>query len=469
MTIASPAPSTRAVLLLVLMPLLALAPRTAPPSVAAPVVQTRTLDNGLRVVVEERPNSEAVGVSLTVRAGVRDDEPGRGGEVALLARVLAGGTPERPSPGALAEPIRSAGGTWSLSIDADLTHYRAFVPSDELDGALSVLSSMLRRPRLGITDTSSAAIETAGGRYYAFRDDFAQVLWPSHPAGRPSGGTATTRAAITFGDLLTTRERLFGARNIALAIVGPVQAEDVFARTAELFGTLPPGEARPLTTLAPANPDTRRRTLSTTSRQATVYMLFPTPGVLSDDAAPVALLSLLLSGPSGLLFQDVRSGHGLARNVDAFGITFSDVGAYGAYAQVQPGNVDATLTEFEDVFRRLREEPVTEATIAALRERLVGALLLARANASVRADELASTTLIAPGRLNDTVRLTPYATVTPDDMRRAAERYFAPERAVVRVFMPGQAGAAPPASPAPSPPTPSPSPTPVSRTAVQVP
>jgi zinc protease len=201
----------------------------SPAAAAADPPAVITLANGLTVIVDERPDALAIGVSLAARAGTRDDRPGRGGEMALLARALLGGTAAYPSVDRLRRPIERTGGDLELEIDPDLTRYTAVVPPGSLAVAVDTLGAMLREPRFGITDLADAVEATAAGRYSPLDDDISAALWPGHPAGRPSGGTEASRDGITYADLLALRARAFAARNLALAVSGPVSAAEVVA------------------------------------------------------------------------------------------------------------------------------------------------------------------------------------------------------------------------------------------------
>lgn len=425
-------PIAAIIMLLLTLALAGVRPSVAP---AAAPVATRTLANGLTVVVEERPNALAIGVTLAARAGTRDDAPERGGETALLARALAGGTTARPSTDDLTAGIRAVGGGFGFDIDPDLTTFTVLIPAGDLGVvvALDPLADMLLHPLFEARDVDQAVFETRLGRYTEPGNDLTTSLWPSHPAGgRPTEALADLRV----DDLLSLRERLYGARNLVIAVVGPVQSEDVFARVEERFGELAAGERRPIQPFLPDEPRAARRvTAARSEEQARVLMAFPTAGRGSPDYPALVLLGLLLNGPDGLVSLDVRSERGLARDVDTLQLTYSDVGAIIAGAAVQPGNVEPTIARFAGVFERLRTTRVSDDTLQRLRERFAGESVLARERARARAAELARTTLLGLPS-DDGAIMAALAAVTPADLQRVAARYLTPDRAIVRISSP---------------------------------
>jgi len=421
------------VLGVVLAALLLLAPRTE--MRAAGPIQVERLANGLTLVVEERPGALGIGVVLAVRAGTRDDPPGHEGETALLARMLTGGSVSRPSTLELFGPVRGTGGGVDYSVDPDLTRFAALVPAGELATAVGTLGELVRNPRFGVADAVEALDETLSGAAVDVDPDLAPVLWPEHPAGRPGTGTEESLASVTFPDLLTLHRVAYTARNMTLAVAGPVTLASVRAAAEEAFGALPSGAYRAIRPSLAAATVGERRMFPGRGEQATVLMAFATAGITSDDFAALQLITLLLSGPDGRFFADVRSDHGLARDVDAAALTFVDVGALLAFARVQPANVDAAIDRLFDVIARLAGEPLDSATLARLRERYAGELVVRRETALTRAAELASRTALGlPG--DDQRDLAALAAVTPAEIQTVVRRYLTPDRAIIHVIRP---------------------------------
>lgn len=424
--------------LLTVLPALSLSAAASPPAEAdtAPLpLQTRRLDNGLTVLVEERPDTLTVGVSLAIRAGSRDDNDERLGEVALIARALVAGTATRPSFDAVVEPLRAGGGRFGLSVSYDVTRFSVQAPATELDLALETLADIVINPRFSLAEMSGVLEDTLTGRYTAFDDRLAADLWPGHPAARPAGGVEKTLRALTFADLIALRARFYGARNMALAVVGPAPAADVLAGVERLFGALPPGERQQVRGIEPEPSRQQLRVLPSQRELATVSIAYPMPGRNSPEYPALVLLGLLVNGPDGLIFRDVRSGHGLARDADAQLTTFTDIGVLRAVSAVQPRNVEVTIARILDVFERLATEPVTEETLRRLRERYAGEALLLREIALNRSAELAQRAVLGEP-IDDIVLLNALARVTPEDVRRLAARYLAPEHAIIHVSMP---------------------------------
>ena len=408
--------------------------RTAEPVASAPVTTVTQLDNGLTLAVEERPAATAAGVALAVRMGARDDRAGREGEIALLARAMYSGTASRPSTDLLTKEIEGSGGSIALNVDGDFTHIVSQVPGNDIDLVVDVLGDMLNNPRMGVLDISQAAESL--DEVIAFPEALTTLLWRDHPAGRAASGTTRSLNRVTYSDLMMLRERYLGAQNIVLAIAGPISAERALQLVQTKMGSLPAGERRPLSRAAASAPQAVRRTVSGTGELATITMGFAGPGWGALDAPAFNMISLLLTGADGLLFDDIRSRHGLARDVDATAFLISDAGALFALARVQPDNVDTTIDRILDIFAGLRNSPLSEDELRARYERAAGALAVDRAASRTRALEMAG--LLVTGRdlewSNRTIEA--LASVTPGDVQEAARRYLTPDRSVIIVRSP---------------------------------
>ena len=90
-------------------------------------IKTRTLDNGLTVVVSEDHTSPTVGVSVVYRIGMRREPQGRTGFAHLFEHMMFQGTPTAPK-GVFDQVIQGGGGVQNGSTRADYTNYIESAP-----------------------------------------------------------------------------------------------------------------------------------------------------------------------------------------------------------------------------------------------------------------------------------------------------------------------------------------------------
>jgi zinc protease len=408
----------------------------------------RVLDNGLTVVVESRPWDTVSAVALLVRAGERDDPPDRPGLLELIANATLGGTLDHPTRESLTQAVSDAGGTVSVNVSVDLTSFLVRLPSGAVDGAVGMLAEAVEMPRFSVADVGDALRRAQSGLSTPLDGDLMAAMWPQHPAAvdvsqTSLSGSAADRNAITFSDVLNYRQQFFGASNMVLSVAGPVDPAEALDSAAAAFATLPAGQPQPA---VPADPGAPKSGMLKSSRlrssvaaalggsltQTQVQMALAVPGFTSPDYPAVTLLALALSGPSGRLFQDVRSTQGLAYDVDARMTSFSDIGALIASATVDPKSVEALLARFRAVLTDLQQHPPDAGELSQLRARLRGQTLVGREQAAVAAlQDGLNASFGRPLDIDGQMAL--YDGVTPDDLSRVAEQYLSPDRAVIAV------------------------------------
>jgi zinc protease len=112
-------------------------------------VQTRTLDNGLTVVVSEDRSSPTVGVSVVYHVGMRLEPENRTGFAHLFEHLMFQGS-ENVGAGDHFQLVERAGGNLNASITEDRTNYFQTMPPERMNLALWLESDRLRS--LQITD-----------------------------------------------------------------------------------------------------------------------------------------------------------------------------------------------------------------------------------------------------------------------------------------------------------------------------
>jgi len=268
-------------------------------------IATKTLANGLTVVVSEDHSSPTFGISVAYRIGFRLEPKGRTGFAHLFEHMMFQGTPNAPK------------GVFSRY---DYTNYIASAPVSALDAIL-----WLEADRMKALDFSAENLKNqqdvvkeeirvnVKNRPYGlfFWTDLAGKAFDKWENAHDGYGSFEDLDAATIGDVESFFGAYYGPGNAVLGIAGDVTAADVFARAERYFGGIP---ARP----APAPPDvseplnTAERSLEQTDPLARVPAIavgFKMPARGSRDHVAAAVLGdLLVAGEASRLYQGLVKG-----------------------------------------------------------------------------------------------------------------------------------------------------------------
>ncbi|MGH9875577.1 MAG: M16 family metallopeptidase, partial [Pyrinomonadaceae bacterium] len=178
-------------------------PPPAPPrSVQFPKPVEKTLANGLRVIVIDRPGTPLVTSQLAIRNGAEVDPPELAGLGNMLADLVTKGTQKR-SATQIAEEIEALGGTLYSSARWDSTRIGVDVMSSKVGPAIDILADVVRRPAFSAEEIDRLRQQTLDdltvelgepgsiARYVASR-----VIFGDAPYGQPLAGTTETITRI---------------------------------------------------------------------------------------------------------------------------------------------------------------------------------------------------------------------------------------------------------------------------------
>jgi zinc protease len=282
-------------------------------------VQSRTLANGLTVVVSEDHSSPTFGLSIAYRIGFRLEPKGRTGFAHLFEHMMFEGTPDAPK-GTLTRVIEGGGGVLNGSTRYDYTNYISSAPVSALDAIL-----WLEADRMKTLDFSEKNLKNqqevvkeeirvnVKNQPYGlfFWTDLAGKAFDKWENAHDGYGSFEDLDAAKVADVESFFKSYYGPSNAVLGVAGDVTAADVFAKAQKYFGDIP---ARP----APPPPDvseplnTAERTLEEKDPLAKVPAIavgFKMPARGSRDHVPSAVLAdLLVSGDASRLYQGLVKG-----------------------------------------------------------------------------------------------------------------------------------------------------------------
>lgn len=116
------------------------------------MIQTSTLDNGLKIVTENLPGKRLADLCILVGAGARH-EANEGGVAHAVEHCVFNGTTNRDKEKITAE-IEKRGGNINAFTSLEDTQYTALVFKEDLDETLSIMADMMQNPTFDKKETA---------------------------------------------------------------------------------------------------------------------------------------------------------------------------------------------------------------------------------------------------------------------------------------------------------------------------
>src|ERR1041384_1857698 len=343
-------------------------------------IQGFTLPNGMHLVIAVRPEMQLVAVNLTVNLGSIDDQPGQSGMAHMLEHVtLSGSTtigsldPEaeaealseldkahaalaseqqksNPDPAVLtalerainqrqevathnAESGEILGGRLeergavglNATTSPDATQFFASIPTSEVELWIALEAERLRHPilRRFYSERNVVLREIAGltGGRQTPQERLLGALFPGAPVSQPLAGNPQDIQRIDRALALTYFYRYYRPENIAIAVVGSVNPDEVRQLCLRYFGDWrPAGSKAPLRSQRenPSQPASSAISGFKHAQGPVLFFAFPQPATTpAEDAAIEAISELINSEDLSPLNQQLIQKQSIAWNIGA--------------------------------------------------------------------------------------------------------------------------------------------------------
>ncbi len=418
---------------------------TTKDQIAANVLCER-LANGLTLIVKENPNSAVGACVVLVKAGYFNEPDHLTGITHVIEHMVFKGTPRRPEEDQFAREIRELGGVLNASTYYDQTAYHFVVPSEHLDHALEIQADAIQNARI---DEASLAreIEVIVQESLQKRDNpnamlvesLYELAFDQHHIRRWRIGHPETLRAITRDDILGFMRDTYRPENIIISVVSNQPAEEVKEMLVRQWGRFKRGELKlEVSPTETHRTDFRYKRLSGDIRQRLLLFAFRAPAELHRDAAPMMVLSGLLSdGRSARLYQKLREQLRVANSSWSSYESFDQFGIFLLGADSLTPNPEAAERALWSEIVRLQYEPVGEDELKRIKVRVESQRLFAEEEVLGLARTLAAYEAIGGYELVDTV-LDRIRAVTADDVMRVANSWINLEGAALVEYLPAQ-------------------------------
>ncbi|MBM4221916.1 MAG: insulinase family protein, partial [Gammaproteobacteria bacterium] len=358
--------------------------------VSFPAFERARLDNGLQLIVVERPEVPVVGMKLVVDAGFAADQSARPGTASLAMAMLDEGTKTRNTL-QISEQLALLGASISAGSSLDTSSVSLSALADKLDPSLDIFADVILNPvfpdteleRVRKTWLAALSQEKTQPTSMALRVLPKLLFGKGHAYAQPLTGTGTeaTLKALGREDLVRFHQAWFRPDHATLIAVGPVSVATLKPRLEQLFRNWQPGEipAKRIDEVRPQPRKTLYLVDKPGAEQSVIFagQLIP-PRATADDIAIEAM-------------NDVLGGQFTARlNMN---LREDKHWSYGAYSMAQDARGQRALLAYAAV-----QSDKTAESLGEIRREITGLATNRPASAGEVALVKRSNTLSLPGQ-----------------------------------------------------------------------
>jgi len=402
-----------------------------------------TLDNGLTVLVHEDPTTPMAVVNILYDVGARDENPSQTGFAHLFEHLMFGGSINISS---YDEPLQRVGGENNAFTSNDITNYYVTLPAVNLETAFWLESD--RMLSLAFSDKSlevqrNVVCEEFKQRY--LNQPYGDVMlklrplaYARHPYSWPTIGKELSHIEdAKIEDVKGFFKKHYSPVNAIMVVGGAVKTSEVERLAKKWFGDIPSGDKynRDLP-VEPIQVEPRRLVHYADVPVDAIYIAFHVPAKNDQGYYEADLIGDLLSrGNSSRLYNSLIKDRKLFTDINASLTGSSDPGLMIIDGRPSEGvSIDEAEAAIWDVLGQLSDEPVPEAELNKVKNKIESTMVFAEMSLLDKAMNLAYFEVLgdADALNKETDR---YLEVTAEDIQNRAQSIFRKENSSTLLYL----------------------------------
>jgi len=359
------------------------AAKAGPASAVAPAgigVTKTALGNGMTALIGTDAALPIAAIVVAYHAGSRVETAETEGLSNFVANMLTRGT-KRRSASEIAQAVESLGARLEPFSGRDTFGLVMQLLSEDLPEGLALMQELVHDPAfreeeleiqrqliLKELESQEDEIFQVGSRLMR------RTLFGSHPyALHPLGGKDTV-AGFRRGECVEFAKTWLAPSNGVVAVFGAIDGVPVGQQLARLFGQ---GAASRAPAWPPELPvegpnQVREAFQPMDKEQALILLGFLGSRQTAEDRYAIDVMTAVLSGMAGRLFQAVRERYGLSYTLGAMHTPGWDRGALTVYAATRPGERDKVVQVLDEQLQQVSSDGFTDAEVDQARRYLIG-------------------------------------------------------------------------------------------------
>ncbi|HJN16396.1 MAG TPA: pitrilysin family protein [Armatimonadota bacterium] len=415
-----------------------------------PVTVTKTLDNGLQVLVQPSTTAPTVSIFAAMKGGLRYETEETNGVTGFMASMLNRGTKKRTRE-EVARAIEDMGASLSPYAGRNSFGVQGAALSEDLDELLELAGDALMNATFPEDQFEAQRRFTLAG--IAAQDDspetvarklFTSTMYKVHPYRFMTSGTQESITNLTRETVADYYETYCRPNRAILCVFGDVDPDAAFAGVEKALGKWEPRQAQePATSAEPELTEAREAAQDRDQEQSMIYMGFPGTKVDDERRYAIDVLDAVISGrglPGGRLHDALRRRQ-LVYFVHAWNEAGLDPGAFVVLAATEASKTEEATTVIEEIIQGMRDEAVGDDELARGKQMCIAENGISLQTPDSRAQASGLDQLYGLGHDNYTRYADEIAKVTAADVQRVAQELLDLDRCVIAVVAPASEGA----------------------------
>ncbi len=399
------------------------------------------LKSGIRVVTERIPHIRSISIGAWLFAGSRDETWENNGLSHFIEHMMFKGTETR-NAFEIAESLEAVGGLLNAFTGKELTCYYAHILDEHLPIAVDVIADILvnsvidqnemKKEKNVILEELNTLEETPEELIH---DLFLKDLFPDNPLGLPTIGKRENISNFKRQNVLDYLGKNYTCERMIIAAAGNLEHEKVVQLVEDKFQNYK--NTGQNIYAPPSKPHQGTNVVENGSIQAHVCLGTHTYSYRDQKKFGLLILNTLLgSGMSSRLFQNIREKYGLAYSVYSYIDFFVDTGLFGVYIGTDKKKINESIELINKELQQLMQNTVSTKELQRTKSQLKGNLMLGLESAASRMNRLAKMEIYLQEyfTLDDT--LSEIEKVTQSDIIEIANELFEQDRISTTVLMP---------------------------------
>jgi len=417
-------------------------------------VASKTLKNGMKVVVQTDHSIPNVALYIFYRIGSRNERPGTTGISHFFEHMMFNGA-KKYGPGDLDKAMEGNGAANNAYTARNTTVYQDWFPRSALNLIFDVEADRIQYLSFDPKKIASEREVVASERRTSVDANNAGILdeqlWATayiaHPYQWPVVGWMSDIEHWSLEDLKHHFEMGYAPNNATMVVVGDVSPEEIFQLCEKYIEPIPQhAPPPPVTTVEPEQLGERRLVVHKEAQLPLLMIGYHVPQTNNPDFYALNILrTLLVRGESSRMYRRLVDQDQIALEVDALQEPDLDPTLAVFYAQPKQG-VDPQKCEaaIYDELDKLKKTPVSDVELEKAKNIRLVEFYQQMRTINGRANTIGTYEIFFGDYHKVFDAAKNYAAVTKQDVQRVAQKYFAADNRTVATLLPeaGQEGAA---------------------------